>query len=64
MCNYDNCHFYQGATPGETLFDNGDKPRGRHGGSEAGARRGAGGEGGARATAEQGDNAGSPVTDQ
>ena len=48
-----------GAAPGEALLGDGGEPRGRHGRRQAGARRGAGGQGGARAAGRQ-----SSVTEQ
>ena len=48
-----------GAASGEALLGDGGEPRGRHGRPQAGARRGAGGQGGARAAGRQ-----SSVTEQ
>ena len=48
-----------GAAPGEALLGDGGEPRGRHGRRQEGARRGAGGQGGARAAGRQ-----SSVTEQ
>ena len=61
ICDVFTPHPNVGAAPGKALLFDGDEPRGRHGGRQAGARRGAGGQDGARAAAQQDEQ---PVTER